>query len=99
MLDSSTQQAITPQMVQRFAATARKRMRIDGGGSVNGSVLRAGLIDELSLVLAPVADGRTGIPTVFDADGADTKRKGTRFRLKSVKRLERDFLWLRYAKA
>ena len=32
MLDSSGQQAITPQMVQRFAATARKRMRIDGGG-------------------------------------------------------------------
>ena len=32
MLDSSTHQAITPQMVQRFAATARKRMRIDGGG-------------------------------------------------------------------
>lgn len=32
MLDSSTQQAITPQMVQRFAATARKRIRIDGGG-------------------------------------------------------------------
>lgn len=32
MLDSSTSQAITPQMVQRFAATARKRMRIDGGG-------------------------------------------------------------------
>ena len=76
-----------------------KRVRIDGGGTVNGSFLRAGLIDELSLVLAPVADGRTGIPTVFDADGADTKRKGTRFRLKSVKRLQRDFLWLRYAKA
>lgn len=32
MLDSSSQQAITPQMVQRFAATARKRMRLDGGG-------------------------------------------------------------------
>lgn len=32
MLESSTQQAITPQMVQRFAATARKRMRLDGGG-------------------------------------------------------------------
>ncbi|ABQ69730.1 Resolvase, N-terminal domain [Rhizorhabdus wittichii RW1] len=32
LLDSSTQQVITPQMVQRFAATARKRMRIDGGG-------------------------------------------------------------------
>ena len=76
-----------------------RRVRIDGGGSVNGSFLKANLIDELSLVLAPVADGRMGIPTVFDADGPDTKRKGARFRLKSVKRLERDFLWLRYAKA
>ena len=76
-----------------------KRVRIDGGGTVNGSFLKANLIDELSLVLAPVADGRMGIPTVFDADGPGTKRKGTRFRLKSVKRLERDFLWLRYAKA
>ncbi|WP_285541016.1 hypothetical protein [Brucella sp. NBRC 12950] len=28
----SSQQAITPQMEQRFAAAARKRMRIEGGG-------------------------------------------------------------------
>lgn len=32
MLESSTQQAITPQMVQKFARTARERIRIDGGG-------------------------------------------------------------------
>jgi site-specific DNA recombinase len=32
MLESSTQQAVTPQMVQRFARTARERIRIDGGG-------------------------------------------------------------------
>ena len=32
MLKSSSQQAITPQMVQRFARTARERIRIDGGG-------------------------------------------------------------------
>jgi site-specific DNA recombinase len=31
MLASSGQQAITPQMVQRFARTARERTRIDGG--------------------------------------------------------------------
>src|SRR5499426_84266 len=31
-LASSAHQAITPQMVARFAATARKRMRLDGGG-------------------------------------------------------------------
>ncbi len=32
ILESSAQQAITPQMVQRFARTARERIRIDGGG-------------------------------------------------------------------
>jgi site-specific DNA recombinase len=32
MLETSGQQAITPQMVQRFARTARERIRIDGGG-------------------------------------------------------------------
>jgi hypothetical protein len=32
MLESSTQQSIMPQMVQRFARTARERIRIDGGG-------------------------------------------------------------------
>jgi len=32
MTESSSQQAITPQMVRKFAITARSRMRIDGGG-------------------------------------------------------------------
>ena len=32
MLETSSQQSITPQMVQRFARTARERIRIDGGG-------------------------------------------------------------------
>ena len=32
ILESSAQQAVTPQMVQRFARTARERIKIDGGG-------------------------------------------------------------------
>jgi len=43
-------------------------LRIDGGGHVNGSFLMAGLIDEFSLVLAPVADGTIGSPSVFEAE-------------------------------
>ncbi|GAA4728485.1 RibD family protein [Flavisolibacter ginsenosidimutans] len=73
-----------------------KTVRIDGGGHVNGSFLKAGLIDEFSLVLAPVADGTTGQPTVFEVGEGFGKRKATRFRLKSVKRIYEDFLWIRY---
>lgn len=73
-----------------------KTLRIDGGGHVNGSFLKAGLIDEFSLVLAPVADGTIGQPTVFEAEEGFGRRKATQFKLKSVKRIYQDFLWLRY---
>jgi 2,5-diamino-6-(ribosylamino)-4(3H)-pyrimidinone 5'-phosphate reductase len=73
-----------------------KRVRIDGGGHVNGSFLKAGLIDEFSLVLAPIADGTIGAPTVFEAEKGYGKRKATHFTLKSVKRVYKDFLWIRY---
>jgi 2,5-diamino-6-(ribosylamino)-4(3H)-pyrimidinone 5'-phosphate reductase len=73
-----------------------KRVRIDGGGHVNGSFLKAGLIDEFSLVLAPIADGTIGAPTVFEAEKGYGKRKATHFTLKSVKRIYKDFLWIRY---
>jgi riboflavin biosynthesis pyrimidine reductase len=73
-----------------------KRLRIDGGGHVNGSFLKAGLIDEFSLVLAPLADGTMGAPTVFEAEEGYGRRKATHFQLKSVKRIYGDFLWLRY---
>lgn len=63
---------------------------------MNGSFLKAGLIDEFSLVLAPVADGTIGTPTVFEAEEEYGKRKATRFALKSVKRIYEDFLWIRY---
>ena len=73
-----------------------KSVRIDGGGHVNGSFLKAGLIDEFSLVLAPIADGTIGAPTVFEAEKGYGRRKATHFSLKSVKRIYKDFLWIRY---
>lgn len=73
-----------------------KRVRIDGGGHVNGSFLKAGLIDEFSLVLAPIADGTIGALTVFEAQEGYGKRKAARLQLKSVKKIFDNFLWVRY---
>lgn len=70
-----------------------KTLRIDGGGHVNGAFMKDGLIDEFSLVLAPVVENVTGSLGVFEAAGA---RKATQFHLSSVKRIYGDFLWLRY---
>ncbi len=74
-----------------------RKVRIDGGGHVNGSFLKAGLIDEFSLVLVPLADGTMGSPTVFEAEDGYGKRKATHFRLHSVKKIfTGDFSVLRY---
>jgi 2,5-diamino-6-(ribosylamino)-4(3H)-pyrimidinone 5'-phosphate reductase len=72
------------------------RVRIDGGGVMWGSFLKASLIDEISHIVVPVADESIGTPTVFDAEQGYTKRKAKALRLKSIKRLPGGVLWMLY---
>ena len=71
-----------------------RKLLLEGGGKINGSFLAAGVIDELSLLVAPVADGGIGTPTLFDArEGPGPARH---LRLLSVERRRGDLLWVRY---
>ncbi len=72
-----------------------ERMAILGGGNINGGFLAAGLIDEISLLLAPGIDGRKGQTALFDGI-ADLNRLPVKLSLESVERLENDVLWIRY---
>lgn len=71
-----------------------RTLMLEGGGGINGSFLRAGLIDEVSLLVAPVADGGVGTPTVFDVAGDGVAPR--RLVLEAVERRADDLLWLRY---
>src|SRR5262249_11502491 len=44
-----------------------KRLLLEGGGGASGAFLRAGLVDEISLILCPAVDGAKGAPSVFDS--------------------------------
>ncbi len=71
-----------------------RKLLLEGGGKINGSFLVAGLIDELSVLIAPVADGSIGAPSLFDASqGSGPVRH---LRLLSVERRPGDLLWVRY---
>ena len=75
-----------------------KTLLLEGGGKINGSMLRAGLIDELSLLIAPVADGSSGTPALFDAaEAAAPDAPGARWKLLSIERRADDIIWLRYS--
>lgn len=47
-----------------------ERLLVEGGGTTNGTFLRAGLIDELHVVICPAVDGAKGAPSVFDSKEA-----------------------------
>ena len=74
-----------------------KRITVQGGGTNNGSFLNAGLIDELSLVIMPYADGETGIQSVFDITTRDKKKLSHKLKLLSHKLHKKQYVWLKYA--
>lgn len=74
-----------------------ERLMIAGGGYVNGSFLQAGMIDEVSIVLAPVADGNTRSVTAFENHDFLSTQAAVGLTLLEVQRIDGDGLWLRYA--
>ena len=75
-----------------------KRLLLEGGGRANGSFLRAGLVDELSLTIVPAVDGAKGAPHVFDSETelAGPTAPVTAMTLKDCQVLDGGAVWLRY---
>ena len=75
-----------------------KRLLLEGGGGANGAFLRAGLVDELHLVLCPVVDGAKGAPSVFDSTEAEAEQRApvAAMSLESSQILEGGAMLLRY---
>lgn len=70
-----------------------RKLLLEGGGKINGSFLAADLIDELSILVGPVADGSTGTPTLFDAG---RRSKARSLKLLKMERRAGGIVWLRY---
>lgn len=68
---------------------------LEGGGHLNGSLLKAGLVDELSLLHYPLVDGDPASATVFEQ--GDAPGPAVRFQLLEVQPRSHGILWLRYA--
>lgn len=65
---------------------------LEGGGTINGVFLGCDLIDYVSLLMLPIADGQPDVPTTFDHHLG----KARLLRLVSVKPLAGGMLHIRY---
>ncbi|HEY0528497.1 MAG TPA: dihydrofolate reductase family protein [Gemmatimonadaceae bacterium] len=77
-----------------------RTLLLEGGGRINGTMLREGLIDEVSLIVAAVADGAAGKASLFDVDvpaGASAPQHNpAQLMLRSVEQRPDNIIWLRY---
>ena len=71
-------------------------MLICGGGTVNWTFLQQGVMDELSLLIAPTADGSPTSVTVFEESDYLPPAAPAEFQLKEVERLKGDGIRLTY---
>jgi len=68
----------------------------EGGGGLNGALLRAGLVDEIHLVVLPAVVGGRETPSIFDGSDLLDGETPTKLRLLSAKAEDDGLLWLRY---
>lgn len=71
-------------------------LMVSGGGYINGSFLAENLIDELSLVMAPVTDASSDTSTLFETGRYLDKINPVEFSLIDVEKLNEGGLWMRY---
>ncbi|MEE7490648.1 5-amino-6-(5-phosphoribosylamino)uracil reductase [Methylobacterium sp. UNC378MF] len=71
---------------------------LEGGAAINGAFLKAGLLDEISVLIHPAVDGLAGVQTIFEYAGEADERPGAGQALRHVhtETLDGGMVWLRY---
>ena len=73
-----------------------KTGRVDSGGTLNGGLLRAGLVDEISVLLHPSLVGGTTPRSLFRAPDLTSSEGVIQLKLTHMERLAGDIVWLQY---
>ena len=69
-----------------------ERLMLEGGSTLNFSMIKAGLIDEISICVAPMIVGGANAKTFFDGEGFDTMDEAIRLELKDSYTLDKDLI-------
>lgn len=77
--------------LERLAEQGAETVRVDSGGRLSGALLERGLVDEVSLLVHPVAVGAESAPRWYGASNAPMM-----FTLDHVESVAGDLVWLRY---
>jgi len=88
--------ALFTQLKQKYGI---EKMTVQSGGTMNSILIRQGLIDHLSIVVAPVIVGGKNTATLVDGESLHSTAELAKIKplkLVSIKQLENSYLHLRY---
>jgi 2,5-diamino-6-(ribosylamino)-4(3H)-pyrimidinone 5'-phosphate reductase len=73
-----------------------KTVRVDSGGTLNGVLLREGLVDEISVLVHPNLAGGVSSSSIFHAPDLISKKGVLNMKLLHLEEMKNDLIWLRY---
>jgi 2,5-diamino-6-(ribosylamino)-4(3H)-pyrimidinone 5'-phosphate reductase len=84
------------ELFRRLGKMGLRRVLVEGGGELNWSLLRLGLVSELTVTIAPKIAGGRLATTLVEGDGFDKIAQGIRLKLKKVEQKKSGELLLHY---
>ena len=72
----------------------KDELLLNGGGGANWSLLKEGLVDEVSIVMTPIADGSTEAAFLFDGNPEYSDIDPVAFELIDTKAPADGIMWL-----
>lgn len=69
-----------------------EKLMLEGGATLNFSMIKAGLIDEIRICVAPMVVGGANAKTFFDGEGFDTMDESVKLELVDYYPLEKDLI-------
>jgi 2,5-diamino-6-(ribosylamino)-4(3H)-pyrimidinone 5'-phosphate reductase len=84
------------ELFRRLEKMGLKKILVEGGGELNWSLLRLGLVDELTITVAPKIAGGRLATTLVEGDGVDEIAQGIRLQLKRLEQKKTGELVLHY---
>lgn len=73
-----------------------KRIHLDSGGTLNGVMLRAGLVNEVSVLVHPSMVGGMTLHSIFQAPDLTSFEGVIQLKLKNFEKVKNDMVWLHY---
>ncbi len=73
-----------------------KKIRVDSGGTLNGILLRQGLVDEVSVLIDPSLVGGTTPQSLFKGSDLTTRGGVIPLKLTHCEQVKNDVVWVKY---